>query len=963
VPILINQETGLAEDLPQELADQALQSKSHELPFVDPQGNHVTASLDQAHDLLSQGYAQPNPDQLKDLTDYAKYSSPGEQAKTAIEGAASAASFGLSTAAERAFGVNPEDIQKRREVNPGMHTMGEMAGLAGSAMIPGLGAANVLRDAGEAVAGAAGLAEGTSLLAKVGSSAAKLATESAMMSAGSEASKLFSQDPNQSAESAIVDIGLSGLIGAGLGAPFGAVSPLWKMAGESKLGKFLQTIRDKANGVPQELVAPELDQALGRVGIDVPPEAKAILSNDPALQQMAKTLEQSDTSGAGLEYQKTLGDFKKRLGDTMVSALGKSPEEVAAAPEISKYEFGKKIGDTLAEEFDSQMSPLSKTFEELKGKYSSLDLPQDKESVIPADFSNPYNPISESVQSQPGLTSQIAEKIGQLAQEQGWAQSPSSDIMKLVNETLKELPIQKTLKNLGDFTTQIGNKANADILNGPLKRAGGMITGILREAEADVLGAQVGSEEGAEAIAKFQQARQAYAEQSKLKQAIDDRLHIGGSASGYAERLKQMAQTDGEALLRRLSGIGDVDALKTLQESFPKTFQAVQNFHIESLLDNAARKAKPGEAINPQALLKNLSKLDPAMREMIFPKEALSKIEAVGAVLDKFNELPHNVSNTARTWDKLSQYVPGSVIGMATMLTGHNPATALLLGGLTKVLGKDVPDAIKLGLLKFLGSAQPISSPAFKTMVEFATAAASGEQQMVKAVKSVFKPGVSALPQTQIAEKKRDKLKEQIDHFAKDPNGLMDVAGHTGYYLPDHASALSASAARATQYLQGLKPSEDKTGPLDAPKVPSQAQKAAYDRALDLAEQPLSILNYIKDGNLTSKDVQTVKTIYPALYDRLSQKLMDEMIGHVSDGSLVPYSTRMSLSLFMGQPLDSTLTPQGIQAAQVKAMPAQPGMQQGVGAPKHSMTSLGKMNQMYATPAQSRESDRIANKS
>ena len=47
------------------------------------------------------------------------------------------------------------------------------------------------------------------------------ATETALLGAGNEVSKLITEDPGQSVDSAISDIGLSGLIGGGLGAGFG----------------------------------------------------------------------------------------------------------------------------------------------------------------------------------------------------------------------------------------------------------------------------------------------------------------------------------------------------------------------------------------------------------------------------------------------------------------------------------------------------------------------------------------------------------------------------------------------------------------------------------------------------------------------------------------------------------------------------------------------------------------------
>ena len=67
---------------------------------------------------------------------------------------------------------------------------------------------------------------------------------------------MFSQDPNQSAESAVVNTGLGGLMGGVFGAGIGIASPAWQAAKQTKLGSFLDAITAKANGVGAQDVVP-----------------------------------------------------------------------------------------------------------------------------------------------------------------------------------------------------------------------------------------------------------------------------------------------------------------------------------------------------------------------------------------------------------------------------------------------------------------------------------------------------------------------------------------------------------------------------------------------------------------------------------------------------------------------------------------------------------------------------------
>jgi hypothetical protein len=79
------------------------------------------------------------------------------------------------------------------------------------------------------------------------------------------------------------------------------------------------------------------------------------------------------------------------------------------------------------------------------------------------------------------------------------------------------------------------------------------------------------------------------------------------------------------------------------------------------------------------------------------------------------------------------------------------------------------------------------------------------------------------------------------------------------------------------------------------------------------------------------------------------------MINASERDDLIPYKTKMGLSLFMGQPVDSSMTPQSIVAAQPVPAQQPQGGQQG---PKKSTDKLGKSTSSYRTASQDAEYDR-----
>src|ERR1700733_15513656 len=101
---------------------------------LDPSGELISISSDQVPDTIQQGYKVAGDEDVHNYIRNQKYGTTGQQLITGAEGAAQGATFGLSTAAEVAAGVNPQDIHERAAENPVSHMVGEGAGLIGSSL-------------------------------------------------------------------------------------------------------------------------------------------------------------------------------------------------------------------------------------------------------------------------------------------------------------------------------------------------------------------------------------------------------------------------------------------------------------------------------------------------------------------------------------------------------------------------------------------------------------------------------------------------------------------------------------------------------------------------------------------------------------------------------------------------------------------------------------------------------------
>jgi len=961
MPVVINKETGLAEDLPSPLVVQALEKGTHLVPLNDLEGKPVTAPYADMPGLLKTGFTQPSPDQLAGLMRFAKASSPTSQAKAFAEGAGEGSTFGASTAAEVAGGVDPQDIIARKEANPVTAQIGQMAGLMGSSLTP-VGEGAILEKLGGGAVKALGLAQPTTALARIGSQAVKEAIAFAGIQSGDEVSKMVlgESDPDAPAQTALAHIGLSGLIGGFAGGAFGAVSPLWKATKESRLGQYLSALRDKADGLepgarvegapyrilesptlapaegeqpslpgmaPPEAAAapprPNVEELAARAGIKLTPEMKGALEANPEWANKARVLAESATK-RGVDMKTQFDELQKSIHDSVLKALDVTPEDVTAAQAGNEYDIGLSFRDAIAQDVDRQMNPLAKSFAETREAYKNL-------------------PIGEATKAK------ILEAIATLSREKGYylESTPESN---LVNKALKWINQSENLQELRVIYTTIGRQAEADQ---KLWQPAMDLNKVIQDAEDSVIARQVAKDNPA-MVGKNRQDREAYSALMDNVRYLANRLHPG-AFSGPDSFLTKLFDMNPETVLRRLTPSNDSNLLNLVKHRFPTLLPEMRQAYMKQLLKAASVKAEKPYSIQPWRAWEAIAKWGDDLKKFALPGGAEEAITAAKelAQLSPYERNSATFKNMDTAWSK----VPGGAMAMLAMAEGHNPIWGYIMGQGARMLSREVPDAMTYATLKLMGENKPVNASAFNTMALYLDSVIKGESKLTNAVKSVFKQGARVLPDNLYPKpERREKLKRRLASLEQEPGELMDVGGDTGYYAPQHGAALSNTAARAINALTAMQPSLKKYGVLNEPRDPARAEHAAYENALDIAEQPMITLDRLKDGTLTGHDVETLRSLYPAFHTRASEKLMHEMTDHLASGESIPWNLRMSLSRFMGVPLDGSLTPQAIAAAQTKPPQAQLQAPQkpGKGSPK----ALKKFAAAYQTSTQHRAADR-----
>lgn len=773
----------------------------------------------------------------------AAFGTTTEQLKAGLEGAAQGVLGPLAPLAEQAaakliYNQSPEETSKnmlaREEVNPGTHAIGQAVGLGGS-LLTGVGEAALVAKGAEAAFGGI---KAASLAGRLGTAAAKAALENVAIQTGDEISHMIMKDPKQSVETALTDVGLSGLIG-------GALGGAGKLAGETlgKLGggKAAQTIEDFKGRLDEHL-------------------------NNP------------DPKSAIIEELSSHYDNVTRHADEVYGASG------LKAQEIQKL-MPTELSEPMVTQSQNLVDKLSKSLEKMEKDPHSF--PQRFVSKFSNDV-NRYNEVISNLDATPHDIFNATQELKQSLQSYA--------------KIGKKLDITS---DAYDFTKEA--KGVAHELRQALEDSS--VWGKAAERQKEINGA----------FSKFLPSLQEFEKKFTIKIADPEnggfKLVIDpGKVSTFYDSLGKMKNDIKE------------NQLANFLKQSEKYQDVIADTHANLGLES------PVEASSLNATMK-----------------ALQEPTTGGKLADI---LVH----------KLGAEGPGQVAG-----AGIGGVIGSLIGH--PVIGAYVG---KEALAPFINStlaaiAKPlveaVNNPAgLKAAAAYGAAIARGQSLITKAAKAVMTPGREVLPKALMpTHKDREELNKYIEQLQSDPTPLTKLGDNTGHYMPGHGPALTETAGTAIRYLSSIKPSTQKQAPLDSKPVVNPVAQAKYDNALNIAQQPLIVLDKMKKGTLNLNDLEAFTQMYPTLYSKLQNNLVDQMITSVSKDQSIPYSTRMSMSLFLGKPLDSTMTPQSISSVQALQGSASAQSQQtnapaqnGGMAKGYQANAIKKVPSQYLTPEQAK---------
>lgn len=188
-----------------------------------------------------------------------------------------------------------------------------------------------------------------------------------------------------------------------------------------------------------------------------------------------------------------------------------------------------------------------------------------------------------------------------------------------------------------------------------------------------------------------------------------------------------------------------------------------------------------------------------------------------------------------------------------------------------------------------------------------------GSAAIFKAAESKAGSAVRAYAASAAATKdKHDKAQPHLSDFVQNPQRLIDHLNNSTQSFsgiaPQIAQSAQLTSARAVQFLQSKLPGNNvPQAPLGHKYIPSNSELSKWNKYYNSVDNPTDVLHQIASGSIAPETMETLEAVYPKLLSEMQTAVMDKMTQAIAKKKMIPYRTKLSLSMFLGQDLVQSL--------------------------------------------------------
>ncbi len=202
---------------------------------------------------------------------------------------------------------------------------------------------------------------------------------------------------------------------------------------------------------------------------------------------------------------------------------------------------------------------------------------------------------------------------------------------------------------------------------------------------------------------------------------------------------------------------------------------------------------------------------------------------------------------------------------------------------------------------------------------------------------SVLTAGATALSQREF-EKRAKKIRELSGNMDAMMDHLDQSTGALYASAPNITESLNRTLINTVSFLSSKLPGPVNQMPLSKEYKPTPAQVAKFNKYYDIVSDPLAALTQIKTGSLGTETLEALAAVHPKLYQEMKMKVLENFKPEKAKD--LPYQIKISLSKFLGEPLDENMLPQSIMSFQ-QSLSGPQRQSQGLKPTQKGLSELG----------------------
>jgi hypothetical protein len=892
------------------------------ISMLDPDNKPVDVPIEQFDQVINTpGYNFESAETKRKRVLEEEYGGIEGGIKAGAAGVGRGFSFGLSDWALRGLGVKEETLRNLKEAHPVTSAITEYGAIALS-MLPSGGASLLGKGAGAAIKEAGLATRATSAMGKaVESTAAKAlgieritsaggkalvhgaaaglgaAAEGAVYGAGTLLSESALGETDLTAEHLMSSVGMGALLGGGLGVAIGGGGRL-AMAGLGKAGT-----------VAQDALGSLLNKAGEATG-----------------QTFGSKVRKAAAGGISLLSGKTAEEVERVLGVDTIKALAVPQSEItknarnlaALHEEINTLQHdvlaasrGEAKRSAFREMVPVEQIPAARlevvrVFDDMQGRLEEMS----KAAPGNYDFPVARKRLADMVSVYKQKADEIMANIG----HEGRA-TQGGELHGLVDNFKRDL--YKENENIIPIVN--GDRAATEAQLETAKALDKMY----KDAAASLENKAVWGEKAGEVQQKMNQSYTAALDHSKRRS--DHRF------------VEIYPGTNGELRVNsRPQGFEDyVGGLATSKSDLDEKWLLSQQKKMLDVGKNTVDLYQPGEGVAAK-----FRQWESKVKEF----EALhGNTKKTITLKNQYESLMKDVAHTGQgvtMVGALAGGVPGAVVGGVIQMLANPLRVLPVIAQLSRIIEK--AQANFAG--KIDGAVAAMVSDSFKTITPIA--------------RSIAQRGIT---ENTLSTKLSYHPEESHDTYKSLKQEIIQLANNQAYAaarLTEATKSITNGAPKLSQTLQmkaniGIQFLSSKMPKTYGDKqLMTAADVAKFHRYTRAVDNPMSVLDDLKNGRINPEGVEALRAVYPELY----KQVVSGTLSKLSEGGKLeklPMASKVKLSKLLGMPLTSAMRPANINLSQLLMRGAPQGQKQGTGKITNSMSkSLGKTADNELTESQ-----------